>query len=92
MAPRARQAKSKARLAAYEKLLAEDEATRTSSPSEIQIPAGPRLGDLVVEAEHLSKGYGDKLLFDDLSASRCRAAASSASSARTAPARPRSSG
>src|SRR5207249_5334201 len=64
--PRARQAKSKARLQAYETLLAEGGAEREGS-AEIIIPPGPRLGDVVVQAEHLSKGYGDRLLFDDLS-------------------------
>jgi ATP-binding cassette ChvD family protein len=66
MAPRARQAKSKARLAAYEKLLAE-ESERIPETVEIYVPPGPRLGDLVVETEHLRKGYGDTLLIDDLS-------------------------
>jgi ATP-binding cassette ChvD family protein len=66
MAPRARQAKGKARLAAYEKLLAE-ETERAPESVEIYIPPGPRLGDVVVEADHLSKGYGDNLLIDDLS-------------------------
>jgi ATP-binding cassette ChvD family protein len=64
--PRARHAKSKARLGAYERLLAEEEAVRLDQV-EIHIPAGPRLGDLVVEAEHLSKGFGDRLLIEDLS-------------------------
>ena len=63
--PRARQAKSKARLAAYEEMLAQD-AQRREDTAEISIPAGPRLGDVVVKAEHLSKGYGDNLLMDDL--------------------------
>ncbi len=66
MAPRARQAKSKARLSAFEKLRAE-EANRAPETVEIAIPPGPRLGDVVIEAEHLSKGYGDLLLIDDLS-------------------------
>ena len=66
MAPRARQAKGKARLAAYEKLVAE-EVERLPETVEIYIPPGPRLGDVVVEAEHLTKGYGDRLLIDDLS-------------------------
>ncbi|HEU4403476.1 MAG TPA: energy-dependent translational throttle protein EttA [Candidatus Polarisedimenticolia bacterium] len=66
MAPRARQAKSKARLAAYEQLLAE-ETDRLPESVEIYIPPGPRLGNLVVEAEGLRKGYGDRLLIDDLS-------------------------
>jgi ATPase subunit of ABC transporter with duplicated ATPase domains len=64
--PRARQAKSKARLSAYEKLLAEAPDARLGE-LEIAIPPGPRLGDLVVEAERLRKGYGDRLLIDDLS-------------------------
>jgi ATP-binding cassette ChvD family protein len=64
--PRARQAKSKARLAAYEQLLSEGGAKRDGS-AEISIPPGPRLGNVVVEAKHLSKGYGDRLLIDDLS-------------------------
>jgi sulfate-transporting ATPase len=64
--PRARQAKSKARLQTYEELLA---AANDKGPqkSQILIPPGPRLGSLVIEAEHLSKGYGDRLLIDDLS-------------------------
>ncbi len=66
MAPRARQAKSKARVAAYEQLLA-DEADIKLDSVEIHIPAGPRLGDLVVEADDLRKGYGERLLIDDLS-------------------------
>ena len=66
MAPRARQAKSKARLAAYETLLAK-EAERREDTVEIAIPPGPRLGDVVIEADHLTKGYGDRLLIDDLS-------------------------
>jgi sulfate-transporting ATPase len=66
MSPRARQAKSKARLQAYETLLAEGGAEREGA-AEIIIPPGPRLGDVVVQAEHLSKGYGDRLLIDDLS-------------------------
>jgi len=66
MAPRARQAKGKARLAAYEKLLAE-ETDRLPETMEIYIPPGPRLGSLVVEASGLVKGYGENLLFDGLS-------------------------
>jgi ATP-binding cassette ChvD family protein len=66
MSPRARQAKSKARLRAYEELRAEEEA-RLPETVEIPIPPGPRLGDVVIEAEHLRKGYGDLLLIDDLS-------------------------
>jgi len=64
--PRARQAKSKARIEAYERLLAEDPELRERE-LEIFIPPGPRLGDVVVEAEGIRKAYGDKLLFDDLS-------------------------
>jgi ATP-binding cassette ChvD family protein len=68
MSPRARQAKGKARLSAYEALAAEAEsADRTADRLEIRIPPGPRLGDQVIEVEHLSKGYGDRLLIDDLS-------------------------
>ncbi len=63
--PRARQAKSKARLQAYESLLAEA-ANKTPNPGEITIPPGPRLGDLVIEAEGLTKGFGDLLLIEDL--------------------------
>jgi energy-dependent translational throttle protein EttA len=65
MAPRARQAKSKARLAAFEKLRAEEE-NRAPETVEIAIPPGPRLGENVIAGEHLSKGYGDLLLIDDL--------------------------
>ena len=64
--PRARQAKSKARIRAYEDLLAQS-AEDGPETAQIVIPAGPRLGDLVVEAEHLRKGFGDQLLVDDLS-------------------------
>ncbi|MDJ0934537.1 MAG: energy-dependent translational throttle protein EttA [Kiloniellales bacterium] len=63
--PRARQAKSKARLSAYEKLLAEGGAA-APEPGRIVIPPGPRLGDLVIEAEGLGKGFGDKLLIENL--------------------------
>jgi ATP-binding cassette ChvD family protein len=66
MSPRARQAKGKARLNAYESLLNEDAAKKIDRV-EIYIPAGPRLGDIVVEARHLRKGYGDLLLMDDVS-------------------------
>ncbi|KYF95778.1 ABC transporter ATP-binding protein [Sorangium cellulosum] len=65
MAPRARQAKSKARLAAYESLLAEDKSKKVDE-NEIAIPAGKRLGNVVVEADHLRKGFGDRVLIDDL--------------------------
>jgi energy-dependent translational throttle protein EttA len=64
--PRARQAKSKARIESYERLLASDPELRERE-LEISIPPGPRLGDVVVEAEGIRKSYGDKLLFDDLS-------------------------
>jgi sulfate-transporting ATPase len=66
MAPRARQAKSKARLQAYEQMLDAPFVERAEK-LEIAIPPGPRLGDLVVEADHLGKGYGDRVLIDDLS-------------------------
>jgi len=66
MSPRARQAKSKSRLQAYEEMLAEGGRDREGQ-AEITIPAGPRLGDVVVQAEHLVKGYGDRLLIEDLS-------------------------
>src|SRR5262245_35123946 len=67
MAPRARQAKGKARLAHYEELLAEEQAAeKREGPAEITIPPGPRLGDLVIEARGLRKGYEDNLLMDDV--------------------------
>ena len=65
-APRARQAKSKARIKAYEQMLNQDVGEKIGNV-QIPIPPGPRLGDLVVEANHLTKGFGDKLLIDDLS-------------------------
>jgi energy-dependent translational throttle protein EttA len=65
MAPRARQAKGKARLKAYEELLGQDTAKQIENV-EIYIQPGPRLGDVVVEARDLRKAYGDKLLIDDL--------------------------
>ncbi len=65
MSPRARQAKGKARLNAYEQLLAED-ASEKIDRVEIYIPPGPRLGDVVVEARDVRKGYGDLLLIDDM--------------------------
>ncbi len=68
MAPRARHAKGKARLNAYEQLLAEDQAAEKRGPAnEILIPPGPRLGEKVIVAEGLTKAYGEKLLFADLS-------------------------
>jgi ATP-binding cassette ChvD family protein len=66
MAPRARQVKSKARLQAYDAMLNEPYEQRAAA-LEIAIPPGPRLGDIVVEADHLGKGYGDRVLIDDLS-------------------------
>ena len=63
--PRARQAKSKARIESYERLLAESPEERERE-LEISIPPGPRLGDIVIEADKLRKGFGDRLLFDDL--------------------------
>ena len=65
MAPRARHAKSRARVTAYEQLLADEAAVKLDTV-EIHIPAGPRLGDVVVEASGLRKGYGDRLLIDGL--------------------------
>src|ERR687892_443768 len=65
MSPRARHAKSKARLGAYEKLFAEEQTKRLDKV-EIHIPAGPRLGDVVVEADGVTKGYGDRLLVEDM--------------------------
>jgi ATP-binding cassette ChvD family protein len=65
MSPRARQAKSKARVTAYEELLRQDTEKRQEI-AEISIPAGPRLGNLVVEARDLVKGYGDRVLIDGL--------------------------
>ena len=64
-APKARQAKSKARLSAYEKLLEQDKEQRHET-TKISIPAGPRLGDVVIEAEGLRKAFGDRLLIDGL--------------------------
>lgn len=66
LSPRARQAKSKARVQAYEQLLAEDRPEKLDEV-EIYIPPGPHLGELVFQAEKISKSYGDKLLFEDLS-------------------------
>jgi ATP-binding cassette ChvD family protein len=65
MPPKARHAKSKARLGAYEKLLAGEESIKLDKV-EIHIPPGPRLGDLVIDANGVSKGFGDRLLFEDL--------------------------
>jgi len=70
MSPKGRQAKGKARLASYERLVAEEaDAQRIGGQADIRIPLAPRLGDLVVEAEGLAKGFGDRLLFDNLSLS-----------------------
>jgi ATP-binding cassette ChvD family protein len=65
--PEARRAKSKARIKAYDELLKANEERLASRDAQIVIPPGPRLGDLVIEADGLSKGYGDKLLIDGLS-------------------------
>ena len=68
LSPKARQAKGKARLGAYEKLLAEAQATKDANRElEIAIPAGPRLGDTVIEVKDLAKAFGDKVLIDGLS-------------------------
>ncbi len=64
---KARQTKSRARLDRYEEMATEAEKTRKLDMEEIQIPPGPRLGNMVVEANHLTKGFGDRMLFDDLS-------------------------
>jgi sulfate-transporting ATPase len=65
LSPKARQAKSKARLGAYEKLLADEDNVKLDKV-EIHIPPGPRLGDVVIESKGVSKGFGDRLLFEDL--------------------------
>jgi energy-dependent translational throttle protein EttA len=65
MSPRARHAKSKARLGAYEKLLAEEQSVKLDKV-EIHIPSGPRLGDHVIDADRVQKGFGDRLLVEDL--------------------------
>ncbi|MGB6390298.1 MAG: energy-dependent translational throttle protein EttA [Methyloceanibacter sp.] len=64
--PKARQAKSKARIRAYDELLAEAGRDKNGK-AQITIPPGPRLGDVVIEADHIEKGFGDTLLIDDLS-------------------------
>src|SRR3989442_1822123 len=66
MSPKGRHAKGKARLTRYEQLFGEEQE-KLAEDLEIYIPPGPRLGDVVVEAKHLSKSYGDKLLFENLS-------------------------
>ncbi|MFN0107537.1 MAG: energy-dependent translational throttle protein EttA [Blastocatellia bacterium] len=65
MSPKARHAKSKARINAYEQLLSQ-ESEKQSADLELYIPPGPRLGDVVIEAQNVSKGYGDRLLFENL--------------------------
>jgi sulfate-transporting ATPase len=65
MSPRARQSKGKARLASYEKMLAEEQKAKVETV-EIAIPPGPRLGDIVIESDNVSKAYGDRLLFENL--------------------------
>ncbi|MBL7491605.1 energy-dependent translational throttle protein EttA [Frankia sp. AgB1.9] len=65
--PKARQAKSKARLSRYEELAAEADKSRPRDFDDIQIPPGPRLGNLVIEAKNLTKGFGDRVLIDNLS-------------------------
>ncbi|TBT82803.1 energy-dependent translational throttle protein EttA [Propioniciclava sinopodophylli] len=65
--PKARQAKNRARLARYEELASEAEKNRAIDPAEINIPPGPRLGSDVLEASNLTKGFGDRVLIDDLS-------------------------
>ncbi len=71
--PKARQAKSKSRLSRYEELAADAERNRKVDLTEINIPAGPRLGDVVLEAQGVSKGFGDQLLMHDLTFSLPRA-------------------
>ena len=76
--PKARQAKSKSRLARYEEMAAEAERNRKIDLSEINIPAGPRLGDVVLEAEGLAKSFGDRSCSCTTSTSSSRGPASSA--------------
>ena len=83
--PKGRQAKSKARLARFEELASYEHQKRNET-QEIFIPVAERLGDAVIEFEDVTKGYGDRLLIDNLSFSDSRRARSSASSGRTAPA------
>ena len=89
--PKGRQAKSKARLARFEELSSYEYQKRNET-QEIFIPVAERLGNEVIEFENVSKGFGDRLLIDDLSLQGARRARSSASSARTAPASRRCSG
>jgi len=65
MSPRARQSKGKARLASYEKMLAEEQKAKVETV-ELAIPPGPRLGDVVIEADNVAKAYGDRLLFENM--------------------------
>jgi len=88
--PKGRHAKSKARITSYENLLAR-EAEARAKDLEIYVPPGPRLGKLVIEAEKVSKAYGDRLLVENMSFA-LPPAGSSGSSARTAPGRRPSSG
>jgi len=90
MAPKARQAKGKARVNAYENLLSQ-ETDKRREELEIYLPPGPRLGSLVVEAKGLGKAYGDRLLFEDLNF-LLPPGGSWGSSALTAPEKPPSSG
>jgi ATPase subunit of ABC transporter with duplicated ATPase domains len=77
MSPRARQSKGKARVSAFNELVAESEAAeRRADKLEIMIPPGPRLGDVVVNARHISKGFDDRLLIEDLTFLLPRAASS----------------
>ena len=65
MSPKARQAKGQARVSAYERLLSQDYEQRREE-LEIYIPSGPRLGNVVIDFQDVSKGYGDRLLIDEL--------------------------
>jgi ATPase subunit of ABC transporter with duplicated ATPase domains len=67
MGAKARQAKSKARIQNYEKMLAESKTEARNETNDLFIPAGPRLGDLVIEADHIAKGFGDRLLYENVS-------------------------
>ena len=89
--PKARQTKSRARLQRYEEMAAEADKHRKLDFEEIQIPPGPRLGTTVIVAENLTKGFDDRLLMEKPLVRPAAATASSASSARTASARPRCS-
>ncbi len=75
--PKGKRTKSKARLARYEELIAEERNVKLDEV-QIHIPPGPRLGDKVLTATDLTKGFGDRLLIESLSSSICRARASSA--------------